>query len=292
LSTQLSEARNDTLDLVRKVPVFASMSEGEFGRLAREFKSRRFGPGEAIIHEGEPGDSFHVVRLGRVEVLKKSEAGEQSLNQLGRGQYFGEAALLSGAPRNATIRAVTPAETLYLNREDFERLAPKDFDPQGNLHSVMRHRATLQHVPLFAQFDTGELDLLAGKLERLEVGAGQTIFNHGEQADRFYVIESGKVSVRVPVLSEDGGSELVERAALGTGEYFGEIALMLNVPRTATIVALGPTVLLALKAAEFNRLLSESTGMKRAIERASSGRVLSNRRWLEQDPLKQGQAAA
>jgi putative peptide zinc metalloprotease protein len=292
LSSHLADARNDTLDLARKVPIFAGMSEAEFARLAREFKSRRFERGESIVREGDPGDSFHVVRLGRVEVLKQGRAGAHSLNQLGRGQYFGEAALLSGAPRNATIRALTPVETLSLSRADFERLAPKDFDSHGNLHATMRHRTILQHVPLFAQFDTRELDVLAGKLERREVAEGQTVFHYGEQGDRFYIIESGKVSVRVPGSGNNGGSELVERATLGTGEYFGEIALMLNVPRTATIVALQPTALLALKAADFNRLLAESTGMKQAIERASSGRVLSNRRWQEQSNLRQAEAAS
>jgi len=308
LSVHLAEARNDTLDLVRKVPVFAAMSEAQFASLAREFKSRRFERGENIIREGEPGDSFHVVRMGRVEVLKKTEAGEQSLNQLGRGQYFGEASLLSGEPRNAAIRALTPAETLSLSRADFERLAPKDFDPQGNLHTFMRHRTILQHVPLFAQFDTRELDLLAGKLERLEVPEGQTIFHQGEQGDRFYIIESGRVGVQMPASGPsaspstgsglelgtggDGGTEMVERATLGIGEYFGEISLMMNVPRTATIVALEPTILLALQAADFNELLAESRGMKLAIERASSGRVLSNRRWVEQSNLQQAEAAS
>ena len=62
------------------------------------------------------------------------------------------------------------------------------------------------------------------------------------------------------------------------GEYFGEIALIMNTPRTATVVAAGPTALLKLKADDFKELIENSSAMKQAIEPASSRRVLSMER--------------
>jgi len=82
-----------------------------------------------------------------------------------------------------------------------------------------------------------------------------------------------------------------ERATLGVGEYFGEIALLMDMPRTATIVAMQPAILLELKAEDFQELVRDSSATKQALERASSRRVLSNERWDRQGLAAQNTTA-
>jgi cAMP-dependent protein kinase regulator len=249
------------------VPLFISLTDDELSVLAKRFKSEQFERGDEVVRAGDSGDSFYVVHSGRAEVL--SASGE-SLNTLRRGDYFGEASLLSNVKRNATIRALTSLEVLTLSKYHFDRIVRTNVKFDDKAREEFHQIGVLRQIPLFEAFEGLELRLLARKLAKLEIAEGQTVFTQDEGGDQFYIVESGKVSVQI-----DGR----ERATLGAGEYFGEIALMMDVPRTATVTALQPTHLLQLSASDFNKLIQESTAMKQAIERASSRRVLSNERW-------------
>ena len=278
-------AREDILPLVRSAAIFMSLSEEEILDLSRQSHFQRYNRGDMIIRQGEPGDAFYLIRLGKVEVIRQDAGGEHKLSQLARGDYFGENALLTGDPRNASVRALLPVELLILKREDFNRLLRKNFDLHGKVRSNLLRMQLLRQVPLFAGFEGFELNLVAGKMQASEAPIGQPIFNYGEQGDKFYLIESGKVSVQIPASAAE--NQFVERALLGPGEYFGEIALLMNTPRTATIIPVQPTTLLSLNVQDFQEIVAESKGMRAALERASSRRQLSNERWVRQQSNEQ-----
>jgi MFS family permease len=101
----------------------------------------------------------------------------------------------------------------------------------------------LQAIPMFGPLNPITLDHLARALDRVEVPAGEVIVREGDASDLFYVIESGRVQVTAA-----DGQVLREE---GPGDYFGEIGLLRDVPRTATITAMEPTVLMALEREEF-----------------------------------------
>ncbi|HEY3530543.1 MAG TPA: MFS transporter [Nocardioides sp.] len=101
----------------------------------------------------------------------------------------------------------------------------------------------LQAIPMFGPLNPVTLDALARALIRVEVPAGDVVMHEGDESDRFYVIESGTVRVTAA-----DGRLLREE---GPGEYFGEIGLLRDVPRTATITADDDLVLLALEREEF-----------------------------------------
>lgn len=92
---------------------------------------RRFRRDEVVFHHGDPGDALHVIARGRVKVvLPAPDAGEPAiLATLGRGDFFGELAILDGEPHSASVIALEPTETLMLGRPDFERL----FETQAGL---------------------------------------------------------------------------------------------------------------------------------------------------------------
>jgi MFS family permease len=114
----------------------------------------------------------------------------------------------------------------------------------------------LRAVPLFAPLEPKSLELVAQQLVRVEVPAGEALFQEGEEGDRFYVIESGRLtaSFRGDVLSQ-----------MGPGDPFGEIALLRDVTRTATVTADEASVLLALGRAVF---LDAVTGDNEVTRRA------------------------
>jgi len=116
----------------------------------------------------------------------------------------------------------------------------------------------LQAIPMFAPLGPSVLDGLARKLIRVQVAAGDVVIQEGEASDRFYVIESGSVTA-----THDG----VLLRHENTGEFFGEIGLLRDVPRTATITADEDTVLLALERDDF---LAAVTGQTEAMTAAES----------------------
>ena len=119
--------------------------------------------------------------------------------------------------------------------------------------------ALLRGIPMFAVLPQARLERLARSLSSVSVPAGGVVVREGERGDRFYVISDGTAHVQV-----DGS----ERRALGPGEGFGEIALLHDVPRTATVIAETPLVLEALDRGTF---LSVVTGSVRSNETARRG---------------------
>ena len=86
-------------------------------------RRRKFSRGEVVFHEGDPGDTLHLVDRGHVAVRVTTPLGDMAtLRIIGPGEYFGELALVSPAPRSATVTALEPTETLVLHRDQINRV--------------------------------------------------------------------------------------------------------------------------------------------------------------------------
>jgi CRP/FNR family cyclic AMP-dependent transcriptional regulator len=86
-------------------------------------RRRKFSRGEVVFHEGDPGDTLHLIDRGHVAVRVTTPLGDTAtLRIIGPGEYFGELALVSPAPRSATMTALEPTETLVLHRDQINRL--------------------------------------------------------------------------------------------------------------------------------------------------------------------------
>ena len=119
----------------------------------------------------------------------------------------------------------------------------------------------LRSLDLFAPLDQSTTEELARALAEVRYGAGDVLVHEGEESDLFYVIESGLVEVT----KTDALGERVLRTE-GPGEYFGEIGLLRDVPRTATITALEETVVLTLTRDHFLRAVSGDRESGRTAE--------------------------
>jgi len=127
----------------------------------------------------------------------------------------------------------------------------------------------LSRAPLFAELEQKELEALAKTGERREFGRDEVIFAANEPADGLYVIATGRVKVCV---SSAGGRELI-LATLGSEQFFGEMALLDNEPRSASVVAQLPTVAYRIRRDDFNRLLEHHPGIARKLLRELSLRL-------------------
>lgn len=107
---------------LKSVPLFAPLPSAELELLADYLLPERFNAGEEITREGDLGDKLYIINRGQVEVVIGENGREQRVNTLHEGEFFGELALLTDAPRSATVRATAPVEVYALTRSKFLNL--------------------------------------------------------------------------------------------------------------------------------------------------------------------------
>jgi CRP-like cAMP-binding protein len=106
------------LDLLREVPLFAGCSKKELGEISTLADELSFPAGTTLIEEGRQGHEFFVLVEGEVDVRAKG----RKLKSLSDGAFFGEMALVSSRPRNATVTATSPIRVLVVHESGFRRL--------------------------------------------------------------------------------------------------------------------------------------------------------------------------
>ena len=106
-----------------RCPLFEQADDAMLHSIAVGMRRRRFRRNEVIFHQGDPGDSLHIVASGAVKIVLPSAEGEEAIiATLRPGDFFGELSLVDGAPRSATATALEPSETLILPRTGFYEL--------------------------------------------------------------------------------------------------------------------------------------------------------------------------
>jgi CRP-like cAMP-binding protein len=254
----------EALAALRAVPLWSELPEARLLEVARAMQAHNIPRGVEVVRQGEAGDRFYLIAQGAFEVQVD---GRQI--RLERGDYFGERALLHRVPRAATVLAIESSRVLELDQAAFDKLLAGDLVVRARLEAALAYRQEVAEMTLFRDLSSAELDVLLARLVPLEVAADETIIRQGDSGERFYVVRSGAVSV------ERDGERL---ARLGPGEAFGEIALLLDVPRTASVTALEPTRLLALEAHDFRDLLAGYLGRADELQRLSYLRLRTHKR--------------
>lgn len=143
----------------------------------------------------------------------------------------------------------------------------------GVFRRVGIDESRLRAIPLFASLDTEALSSLAERLLPERYGAGVDVVRQGDEGDRLYIITDGQVEVLV----DDGAGEQRRVNMLSTGDYFGEMALLMGEPRTASVRTNLPTNLLSLSRIDFMQLIEREAPLRTAI----SGTVATRRMALE-----------
>ncbi len=141
------------IEALRRCALFAKVDDETLELCASSLRVRRYRKNETIFHQGDPGDSLYIIESGSVKIVLPSPEGEEGaiIATLMRGDFFGELALLDGAPHSATAVAIESTESLVLRRDRFEDLV----ETQPQLRKA-----------LFASLVT-ELRRLTGHVEEL-----------------------------------------------------------------------------------------------------------------------------
>src|SRR5690242_9687888 len=125
---------------LRGVPMFADLSSEFIEHLKESVELRRFAPGQNIVQQGDPADSFYLVRIGFVKVSESYPGGEMVLAYLSRGDYFGEIGLLGGGVRTAKCTALDHVEVVRVSGNDFRDMVERFPSVRAGLEAVAVER--------------------------------------------------------------------------------------------------------------------------------------------------------
>jgi CRP-like cAMP-binding protein len=214
----------------------------------------RLAAGQTVITEGEEGTAFYVVATGHLLVVKRDEKGEQVvLAHLREGEFFGEMALISSAPRNATVVAEEPSEVLVIQAEVLRELASRYPHVADSLRRFYRQRLlanALAVSPIFRPFGRGDRKAVMERFRERKTRAGEVIIREGAAADGLYVVLEGAVDVTRRTRATD-----LLVGHLREGDLFGEMSCLRKTGATATVTVRRSGSLLRLPRADFDALV-------------------------------------
>jgi putative ABC transport system ATP-binding protein len=124
-------------EFLRPIDLFKTLTPRQLTDVAEKMTKRHYAAGETIIREGETGEEFFLISEGQVEVIR----ADHEVARPGPGDFFGEVALISGEPRNATVVAVGEVDTYVLGKNDFQAALATSQSFRDQLYRVyfMRH---------------------------------------------------------------------------------------------------------------------------------------------------------
>ncbi|MFY0522883.1 cyclic nucleotide-binding domain-containing protein [Archangium gephyra] len=254
-----------------KIPLFSDLPRDAFIALFERCPLRRFPEGGRIIEQGTKGDAFYVICAGRVRIVRQAGAEQRELAQLGEGAFFGEMALLSGAPRSASVvSAAEDTQVLEISAPVLAGLSRSYPQVARALRRFCRQRLLSDVVntsAIFQPFGRKDRRELVERFRAREVRRGDTIIHEGHAVDGLYVVLSGEVAV------SKGEQSL---ARLHEGELFGEMSLLQRTPATATVTAARNTSLLRLPREDFDTLILTHPQILALVSELTESRQRSN----------------
>lgn len=106
------------IEILKNIPFFSTLQEADLQQIAENVKMEYFPADHVIFNEGDAGDLMYVIKRGKVQVIR----GQAEIAQLEDGGFFGEMALVSDEPRNATVKTLTDLEVMTIAKDDFKNL--------------------------------------------------------------------------------------------------------------------------------------------------------------------------
>lgn len=229
--------------------LFSSLEEEEMKTVILACQEKKCVAGVKLINQGEDGDSMFIIEEGVVECFKTIDGAEKLVKTCSSGDAFGELALLYNCPRAASVVSKDNAVLWELDRETFNRIV-KD--------SAAKKRTTytdfLKKIPLFANIDDYEMMTIADALKVETYNSKDTqIIKQRDSGDKFFIVLEGEC---VAMKEFTPGSEPRAVMTHKDGDYFGELAIIKNEPRAASVFTKSDKVkVLTMERKTFKRLL-------------------------------------
>jgi len=228
---------------IEKNVLFSHLDDGERSDIFDAMFAVEHKDGQVIIQQGDDGDNFYIIECGDVDIY----VNDKMVLTITVGGSFGELALIYGMPRAATVKAKGDVKLWAIDRVTYRRIL---------MGSTMRKRKMYEQflgkVSILESLDEWERLTVCDALESCTFEDGQKIVEQGQPGDDFFIIVEGQAIV---LQRKSDTEEPIEVGRLGVSDIFGEIALVMNRPRAATVVASGHLKCVKLDRARFERVM-------------------------------------
>lgn len=223
-----------------------------------------------VITQGDQGDFFYVVEKGSFDVHVNSSGAFQpgpdgmgtKVATISTGGSFGELALMYNAPRAATVVSAEAGCLLWaLDRVTFRRILM-----DSTFQRRRMYESFLEEVPLLVTLTAYERSKIADALDTQKFPPGTSIITEGDIGENFYLLESGEAEAFIK--DKEGPVR-----AYNKGDFFGELALLNDAPRAASIIAKTEVKVATLGKDGFQRLLGPVAGIMRRTQYAGNAVV-------------------
>ncbi|MET0663248.1 MAG: cyclic nucleotide-binding domain-containing protein [Ilumatobacteraceae bacterium] len=276
----------------------------QVGDLDVPLRGVRLLDGEVLVREGDEADDVYVISSGELVATTHSAYGDVIVGRIGEGHVVGEVTVIAGGRRTATLTASGPAEVQVIRRSEFEQWLEAHPDIADAVSAQARERIDRTQVAAMVSDLLGARDpvLVQDIVERVQwrrLEAGDVLFEQGEKSDAAYFIVGGRLMVSVKPEADGGGDRAATEgdgadfeggdggrvAELGRGDVVGELGLLDDAPRSATVRAVRDSTLATLTADMFEELVIRSPALMLHVARG----VISR---LRTQPRRSGRAAS
>ncbi len=268
-NVKITSVSDAVAHIQQSVPLLSGLTLLQLRELLLESEIHRPEEGEVVFNKNDYTNSFYSIVEGGVVVEANTSTGAEIKFELGKGDFFGELGLISGRRRTATIRAQKRTLLLETPRRTMLKLIASVESVKRTLDKVMMRRAIRQY--LSATIRESEVDYLIEGATIKKFATNEALFMEGAVADGLYLIRRGSVTVSRQI----AGKEIV-LSYVAAGNYVGEMALLSDAPRSATVRAAVPTECIMLEAKRFTEVMSSHSTVRATVDSRSMDRVRAN----------------
>lgn len=286
-----SKTNTPTLkQIISSTDLFLNLSTETKEHLERSFNKVNFVKNKVVIKQGEHGNALYLVATGSFSVYVTNDGKKQKLGEVKPGSCFGEGALVTDEPRNATVVCDQSGIVYRIGRNEFKRAFK---DRSEELKSFVRlisrrsralHRSVFRPEPrrikelissvsLFQGVGTKLISELEQQMEWIFLPGGETLMRQGDKADGMYVVVNGSLVYEV---RNDLG-QVVSTGTFSKGDIIGEMALLTGEPRTATVVATLSCEIVKISTVAFEAVFTKHPPSMLAITKLIADRFTKDR---------------
>lgn len=254
--------------IIKSVPLLGGLTVLQLREFLLDSEIRFPKKDEKVFERNDYTNTFFMIVEGGVDILVDPEDPSVRVS-LDKGNFFGEMGLIAGRRRTATIVANQDCFLIESSR----RATIKLINSVASVEREMNRTAIVRQLRTYlsAQLSDEALQPVLESAELRHFKAGQVLFQEGDPGDGLYILRKGSVTV-----SRDIGGRDVVFAYVPVGNYVGEMALLNNAPRNATIRAAIETETIWINGERFIELLDASPELKREIEGKLLSRLVDN----------------
>lgn len=259
---------------VERTPLLSGLSGEELESFIDSLELKEVAAGNYIFKQGDEGDHLYIIGMGKVGLKASLASGKKRLySSLSEGDFFGEHAFMARSKHHDSAIAESDVSVLMIDRATFDSWVERYPSIQSTVEDFYRRRVlarVLAITPVFEGVAAEARMALADKFSMNVFKDGEVIVTEGEAGDRFYLIRSGHVTVTTQGM---GAGVLIELGHMGEGSFFGEVSLLTDKPRTATVTADGDVEVMELTRDDFNAIVAEYPTVRKVVETYQKQRV-------------------